>query len=178
MHHYFIPLFLITNTVIANIIAFMGEVVLAISPLGKTKKQILALQIIDCTLNAIACLLVGSIAGVITNTACIVRNYLGVSGKDTQKNITMLCIITAVSSIISVVLVGQFTIIALLPTIATVRYTVYFYKAKEAQSVRKALAISLAIWFIHDIWFMLITSAVMDIIGIAVTVLSMNGESK
>jgi len=164
------------NTVIANIISFIGEVVLAISPLGKTKKQILTLQIVDCTLNALACLLVGSVTGVITNTACIVRNYLGASGKDTQKNITALCIIMAVSSIISVVVVKQFTLIALLPTIATVRYTVYSYKAKEAQSVRKALAVSLILWFIHDIWFMLITSAVMDIIGIATAVFSMRRE--
>lgn len=152
---------------IANILSFIGTLVLIWSMFVKKKETMLLLQAGNCILGAFSTTLACSYAAACSSIISFFRNlYLS------QKTSI---IATAVFSILYIVL-GVFTntlgFIGLLPVLASVEYTLFVQFAKTAQMLRYGALINLVLWLVHDACIQLYGSVLSDVFLIITTIVS------
>ncbi len=131
---------------LVQILSFAGASLLLYSTFAKTKHNILLIQCGDCAFNASACFLVGSYSAVVTNVLSLIRNLINI-GNGNKKVVS--AIFAALLLMIGV-LVNRNGIIGLLPSIASVEYTLWMCYAKTARTLKAGLLINVSMWLIHD----------------------------
>lgn len=136
-----------TTALAANIFSTIGVLLLAYSTFSDKKNNALLCHAGDSGLNALGNLLVGSYSAVVTHLISFIRNLLNAKGK---MNKILLGIITA-SIVILGLIFNSKGWVGLLPIIASVEYTIWSSKSKDAQGLRLALIINMALWLVHDL---------------------------
>ncbi len=157
------------NIILGNIISFIGSIFLFASCLAKTRRRVHFFQLIQCTVLAVAQLVFGSGAGVVSMAVAAIRNLLicfGIYG--------FLPMIVLVSfTVVFGTALNTSGLIGFLPVAAGVFYSIVSYSAKSIRMLKSGLAVLLFIWVIYsalilDVFGMLSnTSAlVLDLVAI------------
>lgn len=153
--------------IFANIFSFLSLLLLIYSSFKKEKKNMLIAQMGNYVFSAIGNLLVGSYAAASANAISILRNWIV-----TKKNNKVIMISIVIGYATIGLLTNKIGIIGLLPTLASIEYTIFAFFAKTAQQLRYGTIFNLILWLIHDIFVMLYASIIVDVILLVVTIIS------
>lgn len=119
---------------------------LCYSTFGKRKENMLKWQVANTSFLILANLFLKGYSGMATNLVCLIRNILGAKGRLNRTNTVVLTILIVAGG----VAVNNRGWLGLLPVIASVEYSICMYLCKDAQQMRLALAINVALWAIYD----------------------------
>lgn len=103
-------------------------------------------QVANTSFLILANLFLQGYSGMATNVVCLVRNILGANGRLNKTNTAILAILIVVGGIA----VNNRGWLGLLPVIASLEYSICMYLCKNAQQMRLALAVNVALWAIYD----------------------------
>lgn len=126
--------------------SFLSACCLCYSTFGKQKENILKWQVANTSFLILANLFLKGYSGMATNVVCLVRNILGAKGRLNRTNTIVLTILIVVAG----VAVNNRGLLGLLPVVASVEYSICMYLCKNAQQMRLALAVNVALWAIYD----------------------------
>ena len=157
-----------TNLIVANILSLISNGINGISSFFKTKKSILLIQTLECTIGGISQLLCKSFSAAIQLFICAIRNFITVN-KNTKK------IVYWLFSLAFLVLGHIFNnrgLIGLLPIFATIQFTLWNGYFKTAQQVRYGMVINFIPWIIHDFVVKMYVSAIIMTILMFVTIVN------
>ena len=126
--------------------SFLSACCLCYSTFGKRKENILKWQVANTSFVILANLFLKGYSGMATNVVCLVRNILGAKGRLGKTSTVILTILIVAGG----VAVNNRGWLGLLPVIASVEYSVCMYLCKDAQQLRLALAVNVALWAVYD----------------------------
>ncbi len=132
--------------ILANIISFVGAVIMVVSGLLKTKRSILVAQNIQFAIQAVGNILLGGYSGAAINIISIVRNVFCVFVPFTW--VWKLVFIAAQAGL--TVWVNGFAVIGLLPLAAACLFTV-FLDTKNDVLLKAVLTAAQVLWAIYDL---------------------------
>ena len=132
--------------IIGLIFSFLSACCLCYSTFGKRKENILKWQVANTAFLILANLFLKGYSGMATNMVCLVRNMLGAKGRLNRTNTIVLTILIVIAG----VTVNNRGGLGLLPVVASVEYSFCMYLCKNAQQMRLALAVNVALWAIYD----------------------------
>ena len=131
--------------VIANIISFVGAVIMVVSGLLKTKRNILIAQNIQFAIQAVGNILLGGYSGAAINLISIVRNVFCVFVPFTWLWKVVFIALQAGLTI----WVNGLALIGLLPLLAACLFTV-FLDTKNDVLLKSVLTAAQVLWAIYD----------------------------
>ena len=152
------------NIIIGNIISFISAAFLAVSCVVKNRKHIFILQFLNCAILAIASYFFGSYAAISTLILCCIRNIFIAKDKYTAKVMTVILVLVIVLGLLT----NNRGLIGLLPVMATVEYTICCYLIKDVHKTRISIFVNETIWVIYSLLVLDFSTALTDIIVIAV----------
>ncbi len=132
--------------ILANIISFVGAVIMVVSGLLKTKRSILVAQNIQFAIQAVGSILLGGYSGAAINIISIVRNVFCVFVPFTW--VWKLVFIAAQAGL--TIWVNGFAVIGLLPLAAACLFTV-FLDTKNDVLLKAVLTAAQVLWAIYDL---------------------------
>ena len=127
--------------------SFLSALCLCYSTFGKRKENILKWQVAHTSFVILANLFLKGYSGMATNAVCLVRNILGAKGRLNKVNTVILTILIVAGGVI----VNNRGWLGLFPVVASVEYSICMYLCKNAQQMRLALAVNVALWAIYDV---------------------------
>lgn len=131
---------------IGQFFSFLSACCLCYSTFGKRKENILKWQVANTAFLILANLFLKGYSGVATNLICLVRNFLGARGRLNKVNTIVLAILIVAGGIA----VNNRGWLGLLPVVASVEYSICMYLCRDAQQMRLALAVNVALWAVYD----------------------------
>lgn len=132
--------------IIGNIFGLLCGLFCVLSTFGKTRKDIMKMQCLDCTSGIISCIVLKGYSGAITQSISLVRNIL-VYKEKTNKIIQYTLIILMITIGLWVNTRG---IIGLLPIIASIEYTLIITKTTNTRLINVSLVLNNLLWIIYD----------------------------
>ncbi len=132
---------------IGQIFSFLSACCLCYSTFGRRKENILKWQVANTAFVILANLFLKGYSGMATNLVCLVRNLLGAKGKLNKTNTVVLAILIVVAGIA----VNNRGWLGLLSVIASLQYSICMYICRDAQQMRLALAVNVALWAVYDL---------------------------
>lgn len=154
-------------SIIGNIIALIASLLMVYTGFLKNKKKIIFLQTIQILLYTVGNFLLNSIPGAIINILNCIRNILCYENKLGKKE----KIIITILSIILTLKFNNLGIIGYLPGIISVSY-IWLMTTKDVVKFKTLIIITTVLWFIHDIYIGLYTSAIFDFASIIANFIS------
>ena len=127
--------------------SFLSACCLCYSTFGKKKENMLKWQVANTFFLILSNLFLKGYSGMATNLVCLIRNIIGAKGRLNKHNTVILTILIVVGGI----LVNNRGWFGLLPVIASVEYSACMYLCKNAQQLRLALAVNVALWAVYDL---------------------------
>lgn len=132
---------------IGLIFSFLSACCLCYSTFGKKKENMLKWQVANTFFLILSNLFLKGYSGMATNLVCLVRNIIGAKGRLNKYSTVILTILIVVGGIV----VNNRGWLGLLPVIASVEYSACMYLCKDAQQLRLALAVNVALWAVYDL---------------------------
>ena len=145
--------------VIANIIAFIGAVMMVCIGLIKKKQQILLVQSVQFGIQAAANILLGGVTGFISNLVSIARNLFCLKWAFT---VPVKLAFVAVQVVLSLG-VNKMGLLGWLPMISGCLYT-WFLDLKDEVRLKIVMIIAQIMWVIYDFALMNYVSFAFDIL--------------
>ena len=154
-------------TIIGNIVAFIGCILMVYTGLIKEKKKIIFVQTIQITFLIASNLILGGITGAIINAVSCIRNIICYRDKlGTKEKIILVLISTSLSFYFN-----NLGIIGLLPLVSTISYTLLM-DMKDVIKFKKLIIFTLVMWLIYDIYIISYSSAAFDLLNIITNVIA------
>lgn len=155
------------QTIIGNIVAFIGCILMVYTGLIKEKKKIIFVQTIQITFLIASNLILGGITGAIINAVSCIRNIICYRDKlGTKEKIILVLISTSLSFYFN-----NLGIIGLLPLVSTISYTLLM-DMKDVIKFKKLIIFTLVMWLIYDIYIISYSSAAFDLLNIITNVIA------
>lgn len=154
--------------ILGNIFGLLCGVFCALSTFGKTNKQIMKLQCLDCTSGIISCLILQGYSGALTQLVSLARNIAVYKEKCTK---TLQIIFISLILILGISFNNR-GILGLLPIIASIEYTITIMRTSNTNIVRASLAINNILWIIYDFTIQNYLNTILSIIIICTSVLN------
>ena len=154
-------------TIIGNIVAFIGCILMVYTGLIKEKKKIIFVQTIQITFLIASNLILGGITGAIINAVSCIRNIICYKDKlGTKEKIILIILSTSLSFYFN-----NLGIIGLLPLVSTISYTLLM-DMKDVIKFKKLIIFTLVMWLIYDIYIISYSSAAFDLLNIITNVIA------
>lgn len=147
--------------IIGNIIALKASLLMVYSGLIKKKEKIIYVQTVQIGMSVISNIVLGGITGAIINAISCIRNILCYKNKLTNKEKTIIILVSIVLSL----LFNNLGFIGILPLISTVVYTLLM-NTIDVIKLKKLIIFTMIMWFIYDIYLKAYTSAIFDFMTI------------
>ena len=148
-------------TIIGNIVAFIGCILMVYTGLIKEKKKIIFVQTIQIAFLIASNLILGGITGAIINAVSCIRNIICYKDKlGTKEKIILIILSTSLSFYFN-----NLGIIGLLPLVSTISYTLLM-DMKDVIKFKKLIIFTLVMWLIYDIYIISYSSAAFDLLNI------------
>lgn len=149
----------------ANIISFLGAILMVIIGLIKNKKKILTVQCLQFGMMGIGNLMLGGVTGFVSNLCSILRNIVCIRG-----DFTLLWKLVFISvQIVIASVVNTQGLLGLLPIFAAVIFT-WFLDIKSDSGFKLVIISTSAMWLIYDYAIMNYVSFVFDILTICTSI--------
>ena len=136
------------SIVIGNIFGSLSTIFLALSVHKKSSKQMLKYQIMDSLCAILGCIFLGGYNGILTNIAALIRNILKVKNRLNKVNSIVIVVITAILGFVGYA-TKEKSLLAMLPVIAVVEYTIAICFCKKYSSIKIALLANEALWLVY-----------------------------
>lgn len=164
------------TVVLANIISFIGSLIMVLVGLIKTRRNILLAQVGMFSLLGISQVQLQAYSGVVANIVSISRNLLGLAGRMNRR----LKILFIVLQIAAVALTNSEGWLAWLPVVSTVLFT-WFMDSGNEKLLKCVIILGQLMWLVYDISCMNYASAVFDLFaalsnGIGIAMLARSGR--
>ena len=127
--------------------SFLSACCLCYSTFGQKKENMLKWQVANTSFAILAQLFLKGYSGMATNLVCLIRNILGARGRLNKTNTVILTILIVVAGVAA----NNRGWLGLLPVITSVEYSACMYLCKDAQQMRYALAVNVALWAVYDL---------------------------
>lgn len=146
-----------TAVIIANIISFVGSLIMVTMGLLRTKKQILLAQCAQCGLMSVSNILLGGWTGLVANVLTVLRNLVCFRRPFTAA--------LRIGFIALQILLSAFTntlgLIGWLPVGASVLFT-WFMDGEDPLRLKAAIIGAQAMWLVYDLTILNYAGAVFD----------------
>lgn len=144
--------------IIGNIFGLLCGLFCALSTFGKTNKDMMKLQCLDCTSGIISCIILKGYSGALTQSISLIRNIL-VYKEKVNKTIQIILITLMV---VVGLLINNRGLLGLLPIIASIEYTIIITKTTSTKLINVSLAINNILWIIYDFTIQNYTNCLMS----------------
>lgn len=155
------------NIIIGNIIGLIAAIIMMLSGVIKSKKNILIWQTIQIGITVISNIILGGITGIIVNLLSVIRNILCYKDK---LNIIAKIIISSLATIISIKF-NNLGIVGYLPVISTLTY-IWLMDVKDVIKFKLLICFTMVMWFGYDFAIKGYTMALFDFLTIVSNVSS------
>lgn len=152
---------MIRRIIIGNAISLFSSVFLFASCMQKTRTRIYAFQIFECLSLLVAQLVFGQWAAAFALLLSAARNALLAIGKYTKAFLATIFILTLALG----VLFNTGGLVGMIPTMATLIYTLTSYYAESIVKIKLSVLINLALWLVYS-------SLIFDIASLAINLIS------
>ena len=156
-----------TYIIIGNIIALIASLLMVISGIVKTKKEVLFYQTLEVGTATVAYAFLGALSGVVINAINVLRNYLAYKDK---LNIIYKAFLT-ILSITLVLLFNKEGLVGLLPLIAIIIY-LWSLDIKNIIKFKKLIIFLMILWIIYDFIVHNYVAVIFDILTILTNITS------
>lgn len=156
------------NVLVGNIVAFIAAILMVYTGLIIKKNKILIFQIVQMILLMASNIVLGSITGAISNAIGCIRNYLCYKEKLNFINKVLIIIVTTIISLS----INTLGVIGWLPILSTILYT-WLIDTKNIIHFKLSIIITMLMWFIHDFYIKSYVMAIMDILTVVTTFISL-----
>ena len=163
--------------IIANILTFISNGLVAVSSFCKTKHKMIFIQFIECCIGGVAEILANSMSAAAQLFLCSFRNAI-IYKNPKHKQVYWLL---ASAFLILGLIFNNRGLIGLLPIFATIQYTLWSGYCKNAQGLRYGILINYIPWIIHDFYIKLYVSAFISLcimLSVIVSIIKYRNKEK
>lgn len=154
--------FKMTITILANIIAFAGCMIMVLIGLIKTKRKMLIAQNIQMGLQTIANILLGGYSGAISSTLGIIRNTVTLKRELTRP---IKIIFIALQGVLTILFGNPTVLINWLPFASNAIF-ISMLHAKNPVVIKVSIMVSTACWIVYDLHYANYVTCAFDILTV------------